>query len=474
MSLPRPSTQVQPASLKPTVMKFGGTSIADTVGFERVQQIVQEYREWKPVVVVSAMSRVTDSLLESFRAVRTGEVAAAEQIIEEIASRHLVVARDLLVVMYGAAVREMIAARDEISALLREAASRSPALALKDLIVSYGERLSATMLVALLMENKLPAKHIDARRCIVTDGNHGNAEPLLEKSEQQTRAALEPLLDAFIIPVLGGFIGRSEDGETTTLGRNGSDYTASIIGSALQAREIQIWSDVPGVLTADPRLVEEARTIPQLSYAEAAELSRFGAQVLHHKMIQPAAKRHIPVRVQNTLDRAASGTLVGSQTGHSTTPIKAIAHRAGLTVLHMTPTHLIFSDSYFGVLLSALRSHGVEIYTVAASATSATFLVDGVNLPTLLVEELNKIAQVKVVGGCTGMYIIGGTLRCVTDILKQPDKIFGNSQQVLTSQSTCNNNLILTVADGRADEIVTRLHSLFVAEGTPVQQTSGE
>jgi aspartate kinase len=475
MSQPHPSAQVKLARPQPTVMKFGGTSLADTVGFERVQQIVRDYREWQPVVVVSAMSRVTDALVESFRAAQSGEIAAAEHIIDEIAWRHLVVARDLLTVMYEAAAREIIIARDEISALLREAAaSHSPSPALKDLIVSYGEQLSATMLVVVLMENKLPAKHIDARRCIVTDGNHGNAEPLLDKSEQHTRAALEPLVDAFIIPVLGGFIGISEDGETTTLGRNGSDYTASIIGSALNAREIQIWTDVPGVLTADPRLVEGARTVPQLSYAEAAEMARFGAKVLHHKMVQPAAKRRIPLHVRNTLAREVSGTLVCSQGGQSATRIKAIAHRTDLAVLHLTSVHPVLSDSHLGILLRTLSHHHVEIYAMVASTTSATFMVEGASLLPLLVEDLKEMANVNILGRCAGVYIIGGSLSCVPDILKQLHEMFADSEQVLTSQFTCNNNLILAVAGGRVDEVVTCLHSIFVEEGAWVQQTSDE
>ena len=166
---------------------------------------------------------------------------------------------------------------------------RSPLI--QDLIVSYGERLSAALLTAVLRHANLPAQHIDARRCIITNGEHGRAEPLPEQIRSRTRAELEPLIDAGRIPVLGGFIGSTVGGSTTTLGRGGSDYTAALLGAALGAHEVQIWTDVTGILTADPRLISHASTIDRLSYSEAAELAYFGAKVLHPKTIQPAVEQ---------------------------------------------------------------------------------------------------------------------------------------------------------------------------------------
>jgi aspartate kinase len=457
--------QPQPSRLRPTVMKFGGSSVANTEGFERVQQIVREYRDSRPVVVVSAMSRVTDSLLESVRATQSGEVAIAEKIVEEISSRHLTVARDLLTIVYEASVREITGARDEISALLREAAANSsPSLALEDLIVSYGERLSAGLLAAILLENELPAKYVDARRCIITDNEHRHADPLPERSRQQTRAELETLIELSIIPVLGGFIGMSEEGETTTLGRNGSDYTASIVGSALDAREIQIWSDVSGVLTSDPQIVRAARTVSQLSYEEAADLASFGARVLHSKMIQPAAEQSIPVSVRNSLDRRGSKTLICSERGQSASRIKAMAHRIDMTVLQTTSLQLISTDPCFSLLLGTLKRSRVEIYGVAASTTSAAFIVRGGDLSPELVKELNEIMGVNIIEKCAGLYIIGESLSSIPDILKQLVEAVDGSDSSLVLQSTFDNNLVLAVAGGRIDEIVTRLHSIFVEE----------
>jgi len=457
-------TRIQPESpyLQPTVLKFGGTSVGDKIGFQRVQQIVRDCRDRRPVVVVSAMSGITDLLIRSFRAAQSGDIPLARQILEAVSSRHLAVARELLVTRHEASARETITAAGEISALLDAAVTSGNASALEDLVCSYGERLAAGLLTAVLLENDLAASFVDARLCIRTDSNHGNAKPLIDESEVQTRVNLAPVIDELRIPVLGGFIGMSEDGKTTTLGRNGSDYTASIVGSALKAREIQIWSDVPGMMTADPRLVSDARRIAQLSYAEAAELAHFGAKVLHYKMIPLAARRRIPVLVRNTFGRGVSGTLVCSQDGESTTRIKAIAHKKDMIALRLTPYDLLFSDSQIDGLRNTLRRHRVEIYAVAASVTSATLLVDSAAISSQLTDELNETANVTAIDECDAVFIIGGDVSCVPEILKRLNAMFAGSEPELPLQSTHDRNLILAVARSRTAEVVTRLHSIFV------------
>lgn len=475
MCLTNPPVRFQPDDFKPTVLKFGGSSVADAAGFNRAREIVREHRGQRPVVIVSAMSRVTDALLESFCAAKAGESVRAERIVEEISARHLAVARELLTSAYEASAREIVAAERAIAALLRKVAAARPATkALEDLIVSYGEQLSSGLLAAALLDNELPAEQADARRCIVTDGNHGNAEPLLEQSEQSTRAALEPLVRASVIPVLGGFIGMSEGGETTTLGRNGSDYTASIVGSALNAREIQIWTDVPGVLTADPRLVKGARTIPQLSYAEATELARFGAKVLDPRMIHPAAKRRIPLRVRNTFDRGGPETLVGPEAGRATTRIKAIAHKAGLMVLHTASAHVVRPELFLAELLGLIGHHHIDIYAAVASATGATLIIDGAGPPPSLLEKLNKVASVNALRTCEGVCLVGGSLRCVPDVLEHLRGMAVGPEQLLAAQLTCNNNLILAIVGGCAGKAVTRLHSAFIERGGRMRWPAAE
>src|SRR5207237_9906353 len=210
----------------------------------------------------------------------------------------------------------------------------------QDEIGAYGEQLSAQLLAAVLRENHLAARYVDARRCLKTDDNYGSAAPLPETAEA-ARVELMPLLESSRIPVLGGFIGSTGKGVTTTLGRGGSDYSAAIIGAALDGREIQIWTDVSGVLTADPRVVTAARTIPVLSYQEAAELAYFGAKVLHPKTIQPAVDEAIPVRVCNSRAPENAGTLLVSESEATPQTIKEIAHKDGITTVQVTSDRIL-------------------------------------------------------------------------------------------------------------------------------------
>jgi aspartate kinase len=195
-----------------------------------------------------------------------------------------------------------------------------------DAIASHGERLAANLLALVLEEHGLPVEYVDARRCVITNNEHGNAAPLLSELQQRTRAELLPLVNNKLIPVLGGFIGSTLDGVTTTLGRGSSDYSATLIGAAVHAREIEIWTDVDGIQTADPRLVQSTRTVPHVSYAEAAQLAKLGARVMHPKMIEPVVADAIPIRILNSHAPLNPGTLISAES-HPNGTFKAIAHK---------------------------------------------------------------------------------------------------------------------------------------------------
>ncbi|MFS8084422.1 MAG: aspartate kinase, partial [Acidobacteriota bacterium] len=282
-------------------MKFGGTSVEDAGAFRNVAEIVRSAVRTRPVIVVSAIGGFTNTLLASVdRAIR-GDARGAARSLSGDLERHVTIATELLSDASRALFESAVAhVRSEIRQLHRIIAAHpvtSPSL--QDEILAFGEQLSSQLLAAVLREHNLSARYVDARRCIMTDDSYGCATPLAETA-QATQAELARVLKAGEMPVLGGFIGSTEKGVTTTLGRGGSDYSAAIIGAALGAREIQIWTDVSGVLTVDPRVVAQARTIPVLSYQEAAELAYFGAKVLHPKTIQPAIDQNIPVRVCNS------------------------------------------------------------------------------------------------------------------------------------------------------------------------------
>lgn len=343
-------------NLKTTVMKFGGTSVGDVEGFRRVANIIGEHIAARPVIVVSAMSGITDQLLACADVcAKSGNAREAVPLLADCITRHKHVAKELLSATRAAAVEQSLEeAQVEIESFLIQAADldelhksatqesvRSALPALQDAVVAYGEQLSARLLTALLDEQSLAAHYVDARQLIITDANYGCAEPIEVETEQATRYVLEPLIAANTIPVFGGFIASTLDGSTTTLGRNGSDFTAALVGKALSACEVQIWTDTSGVLTADPEIIPAAETVLHLSYAEAADLALFGAKVLHPKTIAPLVAASIPLRVRNSRLANEAGTLITLQPKRTARVVKSITFRAGRPTANCSTTNAV-------------------------------------------------------------------------------------------------------------------------------------
>ena len=313
------------------VMKFGGTSVADAVCFEHVARIIRKAsKTGNVVVVVSAMSGVTNKLVEAAGHAEAGDAQSAARIIDLLRKQHLATVDALIPV---GAQRELLAHRiNELfehcrclsngTALLRELTMRT-----RDAIWSLGERLSAPILTAVLEESGVASEAVEAADVVVTDGRHGGADPRMDLTRDRCEARLRPLLSRNIVPVTTGFIGATQEGVLTTLGRGGSDYSATIIGASLHADEVIIWTDVDGVLTADPNQVRGARTIPEMSYREAAEHAHFGAKVLHPKTLRALMQCEFPLWVRNTFAPQRPGTKItpsGSAKGRGVKAITAI------------------------------------------------------------------------------------------------------------------------------------------------------
>jgi aspartate kinase len=444
-------------------MKFGGTSVEDARAFARVARIVGAHREEHPVVVVSAMSRMTDALLAGVGMATAGDADGALRSLEEHFERHALVARTLPAGARDEFLVELFNAQRSLEELLRRVERNAePRPLLQDQIVSYGECLSARLLAAVLSERALPAAYVDARRCIITNADHGCATPANDETYRHTRAELLPLLEAGRIPVLGGFIGATPEGHTTTLGRGGSDYTAALIGAGIEAREIQIWTDVNGVLTADPRVVAHARTIPRLSFAEAAELAYFGAKVLHPKTILPAVIRSIPVRICNSRDAEHPGTGVYFDAEMSPRSVKAIAHKKGITVLHITSARMLGAYGFLRALFEVFERHHTIIDIVTTSEVSVSLSLEDTSMVEEIIRDLRPIAAVKVETDLAVVCIVGEELRYTSGIAA---RIFGTLRDInvlLISQGASNVNLTFVVAERDVEETVRRLHaSLF-------------
>ncbi len=331
----------------------------------------------------------------------------------------------------------------------------------EDAIVSHGERLSAALLAAVLSENQVDAKNVDARRCIITDDEYGCAAPLMTETFRKSRELLQPLIDSSVVPVLGGFIGSTLTGETTTLGRGGSDYTAAIIGAALDAHEIQIWTDVPGVLTADPRLVPAARTVPHLSFEEAAELAYFGAKVLHPKTLHPAIERDIPVRICNSRAQESGSTLVVGETKRSPQTVKAIAHKTEVTTVQVTSTRMLGAYGFLRALFEIFEEHKTAVDVVTTSEVSVSLSLDDTTSLPQIVEKLEKLGSVSVEEKRAIICVVGEGLRSTPGIAARIFSVIKDINVSLISQGASRINLTFAVEEARVRETVSRLHKEF-------------
>jgi aspartate kinase len=355
------------------VMKFGGTSVGDPACFRQVAAIVASHRDKCPVVVVSAMSGVTNQLLALGRQAQTGDLSVTDKPVADLLHRHqTVIAHAITSTAEAQAAAAAIATygRDLTSiltgvCLVREATARS-----LDAIAAFGEKMSATLLAAVLRDRGCKARFVSAEDLIVTDDNHGQAAPLLAETNRRVSRRIAPLLKKGEVPVITGFIARSTAGVTTTLSRGGSDFTASLIGAALGAEEIWIWTDVDGVMTADPRVVPQAHTLESLTYAEAAELSYFGAKVLHPKTVAPAVGKAIPIWIKNTFRPEAAGTLIrrGNDLSAHDGSVKAITAMDG-TLVTVQGTGMIGVPGIAARVFSAVAAMGANVVMISQSSS---------------------------------------------------------------------------------------------------------
>jgi aspartate kinase len=445
--------------LNPTIMKFGGTSVEDANAFRNVAAIVRAGVASRPVVVVSAIAGFTNALLASVQKAIEGDTRAATRSLDGDLRRHISIARELLKADSCAAFELTAAvARREIRQLHKIIAmhpvTHPP---LQDEIVSYGEQLSSQLLAAVLRENQLAARYVDARRCLRTDDRYGNAGPAPETAPA-TRAELMPLLESSRIPVLGGFIGSTGNGVTTTLGRGGSDYSAAIIGAALDAREIQIWTDVSGVLTADPRIVKKAKTIPVLSYQEAAELAYFGAKVLHPKTIQPAIDRRIPVRVCNSRAADGASTLIVAESEAAPQTVKAIAHKNGITTVQVSSARMLGAYGFLRALFEVFDRHRTAVDVVTTSEVSVSLSIDDAGALPELLPDLEQLGAVEVEEHRTIISIIGEGLRNTPGIAARVFSEISDINVTMISVGASSVNLTFMVEESRAAETIKRLH----------------
>jgi aspartate kinase len=442
------------------VQKFGGTSVADPEAIGRLIGIVRaaHTRDGRgPAVVVSAFSGVTDALLATAAAGSAGHDDALGR-LTQLRERHLRAAAALAPDADALTV-DLMAHFEQLESIvralgvLREASPRT-----LDVIAAAGELLSSRIVAAALGAAGLPAEWIDARHAIVTNDNHTRAAPLMRETASALRASVVPVLDAGGIPVVGGFVGATVDGHATTLGRGGSDYSGALVGAGIGAREIQIWTDVDGMLTADPRVIRAPRLVPRLSFAEAAELAYFGAKVLHPSTILPAVERNIPVRILNSRKPGGTGTLITAAGEPNGTPIAALASKRDVTVIDVTSSRMLMAYGFLRQVFEIFERYRTAVDVVTTSEVSVSVTVDDRRHLEQIAEALRALGEVSVEPDMALLCAVGDRLRNEPEIGARVVAMLEKVPLRMISQAASRRNITLVLRQGDLEPAMQRLH----------------
>lgn len=444
------------------VVKFGGTSVGDAEAIGRAADIVKGRLDRRPAVVVSALGGATNALLAIGEQSAKGHLIGALRGVEALRDRHFKQCESLLGNCEAASdvQAEMSATFDELASLaealsvLGHATPRS-----FDAIAAFGEQLSSQLVAAFFTLRGLPAEHVDARDVFVTDDNYMAAEPQIDAIAEGARDIVLPLLEAGKVPVMGGFIGRTAKGVTTTLGRGGSDYSASLLGAALHADSIEIWTDVEGMLTADPRVVKGSQLIEQIRFDEASELASFGAKVLHPNTIAPAVRLGIPVFIYNSKNPGGKGTRITFDAPRRA--VSAIAGKGGVTVVKVAAAKMLFARGFLRRVFDIFERNGVSVDVVATSEVSVSVTVDDPSGLESLIVELAALGDVSVERDRAIVAVVGAAISDDSRAMGQAVGALAGIKIHMMSLSATGINLTIIVDGDQLNTALERLHAQF-------------
>ena len=459
------------------VMKFGGSSVASAERLLQVADLVVSARKLRPAVVLSAMGKATNTLFAAALAAERGDTDAALALAAEPLANATAAANELLDGPQLGSCRDALCRmQDELQVLLRGVALlRELTPRTRDAIVAHGERFSTTLLAAVLQQRGLPTCHVDSRTFLRTDDRFGAATPLRAEIAELARRHVAVPLAAGEIVVTQGYVGGTREGHTTTLGRGGSDWSATLLGEAIGAEEVQIWTDVEGVLTADPRSVPAALPIARLSPAEAAELAAFGAKVLHPATIQPAVDARIPVTVRHTQRPQGNFTTIDPRaTGHARGGVAALASRGPVTVLTMTSTRMLNASGYLARLFAAFGQLGISVDLIATAEVSVSCTVEPDAPVEALAAALAGHARVEVATDRTIVAAVGEGLRRLPRLLERAFRALGDITPELVSFGGNERNLSFVVPAAAAHEAMRQLHAEFFENAASRASTVAE
>jgi aspartate kinase len=458
------------------IMKFGGTSVQDAASIRSVIEIVKNKVSKKPLVVVSALAGATNQLLESAKLAVAGQKHEAIGVLNNLRIRHFGVAEDLI--RRPEEMDPLSKTMDEIIAklanlvegisLIGELTNRS-----LDMFAAQGEWLSSAVLAAAMREAHLNAEWFDVRRVMITDDHYSSAVPDMARLKKNCEAYLFPRIQANGLVVTQGFIGSTPDGITTTLGRGGSDYSAALLGAAMHAEDIEIWTDVDGVLTTDPRIVRSAKRVKQMTFQEASELAYFGAKVLHPATIVPAVEKNIPVHVLNTKNPNSSGTLIANhlalsrESAGSSCVIKSIAHKKGITILNIVSSRMLLAHGFLFSIFEIFKNHGTSVDVVSTTEVSVSLSVDDAAHLDAIVRDLSAFAQVQVERGRAIVCLVGEQMLNTPGIAGRTFHAIKEININMISQGASKINLTFVISDKDVETVVTKLHDEFFSGNLP-------
>jgi aspartate kinase len=449
------------------VMKFGGTSVEDAAAIRRLCSLVARPSPQLPIVVVSALAKVTDQLLHAGWMAAGGQLESARTILELLRQRHEIVAGELVAgpepgCLLNEFANEFQALDKTLVAIASEKALSPPS---QDRLLGAGESLSSKLVCAALQFAGVNSALVDARECIVTDAAHTQATPLWDDTNERLKSVLLPLLRAGRVPVMGGFVGATRDGIPTTLGRGGSDFSASIVGVGLQARRIEIWTDVDGVMTADPTLCPDACRVPRMSFDEAADLAYFGAKILHPATLLPAMRSNIPVWVLNSRNPDCAGTEIVARC-EPAEGVKAITAKRGVAVVDVEPVRW-FAPELLREVFDVFERHQHSLDLISASRGSLALLVSSVSALLAIAEELKGMANVRWENHKALVCLVGEQVRRRPEIASQAFLAVGDIDVRMICQGASERNVSFLVDESHAVEAVQRLHRVFFAKPQP-------
>lgn len=450
------------------VMKFGGTSVESAEAIARVSRIVHSYRDRRPIVVVSAMGKTTNKLLEAAREAAAGRRDHALGIVDELRAHHLTHG----LATAGAAAadldRYVRAHFDWLEELVKglcvigELSPRS-----MDAVASVGERLSSLILTFAFRASGMRAQHVDARRVILTDDRFTQAQPLLAETYALLQEHVAAAAADNAVTVMGGFIGATKDGQTTTLGRGGSDYSAAIVAASVNAEEIQIWTDVDGMLTADPRILPGGHRVKTISFAEAAEMAYFGAKVLHPATVLPAIEKNIPVVILNSRRPELSGTRITSEFVPCKNAVKSISCKRDITILNIHSTRMLLAYGFLRRIFEIFDRYGTSVDMVSTSEVSVSLTLDGRDQIEPICRELREFSQVEVEERQALVCLVGENIRHTPGIAGRAFQVLHNRNIRMISQGASLLNLGFVVSEDDLKDTVCALHREFFTELDP-------